>query len=73
MKDDRIRWRATHSHGARPLVEVEVGRRRGDGETLWTRVLPAAALAGADEGPLGFDRPIAAGGIETIRVVVGDG
>jgi hypothetical protein len=72
-KDNRISWIAGHSRGVRALVEVEVGRRRADGGLLWTRVLPAAALTGSDESPLAFDRPIAAGGIEKIRVVVSDG
>jgi hypothetical protein len=68
-----VRWNASHSRGIRPQIEVEVGRTRGDGGVVWTRLARLAAGASTDEADLGLERPLPGPGIEQLRVVASDG
>jgi hypothetical protein len=68
-----VRWNASHSRGIRPQIEVEVGRTRGDGGVVWTRLERLGAGASADEADLGLERPLPGPGIEQLRVVASDG
>jgi hypothetical protein len=70
---ERVRWQVGHGQGVRSAIELEVGRRRQDGVTLWTRLDSPGLNADGSEALLGLDRPLASGGIEQIRVVASDG